>query len=57
MMTSIYEPAKPDPAKGRPEEVFSANQWFSDVLQYFILRLPMVLDNNLTSFSKETKAR
>merc|ERR1711953_1538601 len=21
MMTSIYEPAKPDPAKGRPEEV------------------------------------
>ena len=29
----------------------------SMVLQYFILRLPMVLDNNLTSFSKETKAR
>ena len=28
MMTSIYEPAKPDPAKGRPEEVLDLSIWY-----------------------------
>ena len=29
MMTSIYEPAKPDPAKGRPEEVLDIHLFVS----------------------------